>query len=109
MTQHAQGVTSEPFSIRSSEALFTGLNGWAAVSSECQRELMDFIQMRLEKNRAAAQNAMTIRNPFDAVGTQMQWVADMLNDYSQEFRKMAAIYTKLGPGRVGTTQAERKP
>jgi hypothetical protein len=109
MTQHAQGVTSEPFSIRSSEALFTGFNNWAAVSSECQRELMDFIQMRLEKDRAAAQNAMTSRNPFDTIGTQMQWVADMLNDYSQEFRKMAAIYTKLGPGRVGTTQAERKP
>jgi hypothetical protein len=107
MAHHAQDATPEPFSFRGSEVLFTGLNPWAAASSECQRELMDFVRMRLEKDRAAAQNVMTSRNPFDAISTQMQWVADMLRDYNQEFLKVAAIYTRLGSDQVGTTQVQR--
>jgi hypothetical protein len=105
---HAQDTTSEPFSFRGNQALLTGLTTWAASSSEYQRELMNFIQIRLEKDRAALQTAISSKNPLETAGTQMRWAAEMLTDYNQELLKMAAIYSNLGPLGARKAEAERQ-
>jgi len=87
----------------SSRALANPTETWFAAATECQREMMSFVSMRLEKDAETTREMMGCRYVSDVAAIQSQWMEDTLRDYSSEISKLMTICTKSmnGGSRTG--------
>lgn len=87
----------------SGRALANASEAWFAAAAECQREMMSFVSMRLEKDAATSREMMGCRNPTDVSAIQSRWMEETLRDYNAEMGKLMTIFTKSvnGGGRIG--------
>jgi Phasin protein len=77
-----------------SRALANATETWFAAATECQREMMRFVSMRLEKDAETTREMMGCRSPADVAAIQSRWVEETLRDYNSEMGKLMTIYTK---------------
>ena len=78
----------------SGRALANATETWFAASTECQREMMSFVSMRLEKDAETTREMMGCRNLADATAIQSRWMEETLRDYNAEMGKLMTIFTK---------------
>jgi hypothetical protein len=85
------------------QALAKATETWFAATAECQREMMSFMAMRLEKDGETAREILGCRNLADATAIQSRWLEETVRDYNSEMAKLMGIYTKSvkGGGHVG--------
>ena len=67
---------------------------WFAAAAECQREMMSFVSMRLEKDAETTREMMGCRNLADVTAIQSRWMEETLRDYNSEIGKLMTICTK---------------
>jgi Phasin protein len=91
-----ESVASPPYA--SAEAALS-----AMVAS--QQELMDFVQMRLEKDGETIRETLGCKNWADMLRVQLRWAQETLQDYSAETANLLAIYTEHG-GEVATKKRQ---
>jgi hypothetical protein len=86
-----------------SQALAKATETWFAATAECQREMMSFMSMRVEKDGETAREILGCRNLADATAIQSRWLEETVRDYNSEMTKLMTIYTKSveGRGHVG--------
>jgi len=87
----------------SGRALANATETWFAAATECQREMMSFVSMRLEKDAEIAREMISCRNLADVTAIQTRWMEETLRDYNSEMGKLMTICTKSvnGGGRTG--------
>lgn len=85
------------------QALAKAAETWFATTAECQREMMGFVSMRLEKDSETAREMLGCRNLTDVTSIQSRWLEETVRDYNSEMAKMMAIYNRSvnGVGRAG--------
>jgi Phasin protein len=85
------------------QALVKATETWFAATAECQREMMSFMSMRIEKDGETAREVLGCRNLADATAIQSRWLEETVRDYNSEMTKLMTIYTKSveGGGHVG--------
>jgi hypothetical protein len=82
----------------SGRALANVTETWFAAATECQREMMSFVSMRLEKDAETTRDMMSCRNLADVTAIQTRWIEETLRDYNTEFSKLMTICTKSVKG-----------
>jgi hypothetical protein len=75
-------------------ALAKATEAWFAATTECQREMMSFASMRLEKDAETTREIMGCKNLADVTAIQSRWVEETLRDYNAEMTKLMTICTK---------------
>ena len=78
----------------SGQALAIAAESWFAAVAECQREMIGFVSMRLEKDGATARDIMACKNPADITAIQSRWIEETLRDYNSEMNKLMTICTQ---------------
>ena len=83
-------------------ALAKATETWFAAATECQREIMSFVSMRLEKDSETTREVIGCKNLADATAVQSRWMEETLRDYNSEIGKLMTICTKSvdGEGRT---------
>ena len=81
------------------QALAKAAETWFAASAECQREMMGFMSMRLEKDGETAREMLSCKNPADATAVQSRWIEETLRDYSSEMTKLMTLCNRAVNGR----------
>jgi hypothetical protein len=76
------------------QALAKAAQAWFAASAECQREMMGFVSMRLEKDAETTREMVACRNLADVAAIQSRWIEETMRDYNTEMGKLMAICTK---------------
>lgn len=82
-------------------ALASAAEAWFAASAECQREMIGFISMRLEKDGEIAREMMGCKNLADATAVQSRWMEETLRDYNDEMGKLMTICSRSINGGSG--------
>jgi hypothetical protein len=77
-----------------SRALANATETWFAAATECQREMMTFVSMRLQKDAETTREMLGCRNLADVTAIQSRWVEETLRDYNSEMGKLMTICTK---------------
>ena len=67
---------------------------WFTVAGECQREFLDFVSRRLERDGRTIREAVSKSDWAEALTVQTQWVEDMWRDYLDEAATIIDICTK---------------
>lgn len=88
-----RGAQEFVLSSGTNHAVAKSTEAWFAASAECQREMIGFVSMRLEKDGEAAREMMGCKNLADVAAIQSRWVEDTLRDYSTEMTKLMNICT----------------
>jgi hypothetical protein len=83
------------------QALLKATETWFSASVECQREMIGFVSMRLEKDSDTAREMTACRNLADVAAIQSRWMEEILRDYSSEMSKLMTICAKSVNGRTG--------
>jgi hypothetical protein len=83
------------------QALAKATEAWFAATTECQREMIGFVSMRLEKDAETTREMMACKNLADVVAIHSRWIEDTLRDYNAEMGKLMAICTKSVNGGTG--------
>jgi hypothetical protein len=89
VTQFTRALThNEPgqFMIPGTDTLF-------ATFADRQREMLDFMAMRLEKDGEVIRELGSCRNWADALTVQSRWVQEAIRDYTAEASKLFAFST----------------
>ena len=86
-----------------SQALSKATETWFAATAECQREMMSFMSMRIEKDGETAREVLGCRNLDDVTAIQSRWLEETVRDFNSEMTKLMTIYAKSveGGGHVG--------
>lgn len=86
----------------SEQAMVKATESFVAVTAECQREMLSFMSMRLEKDGEMAQEMMSCKNLADAAAVHSRWMEETFRDYNAEAAKLISIYTNSvnGNGRA---------
>lgn len=77
-----------------SSSMLIASDAWWSTVAECQREMLEFISNRFEKDGEALREAMTCRSLGDALAVQSRWIDETLKDYSTEAGRLLSIYSK---------------
>jgi hypothetical protein len=77
---------------------------WLSTIAACQREMLEFMSHRLEKDGETMREAITCRNLGDALAVQTRWIDETLRDYSNEATRLLEIYTGAGEHADQTTR-----
>jgi hypothetical protein len=87
----------------SGRAMTNATETWLAAATECQREMMSFVSMRLEKDAETTRDMIGCGNLADATVIQSRWIDETLRDYNSEMARLMTICTKSvnGGGRSG--------
>jgi hypothetical protein len=85
-------------------ALVDAAETWFAMTTKCQREMMGFMSMRLERDGEALREMAGCKNLTDMTTLQSRWVEQTLRDYNSEFEKLTAICTEAAKGGDRTRQ-----
>jgi len=98
-----RGAGSFVVSGDNSRALADAAETWFAAATECQREMMGFVSMRLGKDGEVAREMLACRNPADATAIQARWIEETLRDYASEMTKLMALCNRAmsSSGRSG--------
>jgi hypothetical protein len=83
------------------QAVAKAAEAWFAATTECQREMMGFISMRIEKDSKTAREMMGCKNLADVTGMQSRWIEESLRDYNAEITKLMTICTESVNGGAG--------
>jgi hypothetical protein len=75
-------------------ALAKAAEAWFGATAECQREMIGFVSMRLEKDGDATRGIMGCRNLADVAAIQSRWMDETLRDYNAETTKLMTICTQ---------------
>ena len=87
-----------------------GLEAWWSVAGACQREILEFVSRRLEKDGVTIRQVMTAKDWPDRLTVQSQWLEDTMRDYSEEATKVIAICGRLSdPERHAARRSEHGP
>ena len=101
LSETLRSGTGTALSDRGGWALANAAEAWIATTVECQRNVMDFISMRLDKDGETFRAMMACKNPADVSAIQSRWMEETLRDYASEMSKLTTIYTRLGRGGAG--------
>ncbi len=93
-TDTLRGVNELAFPSDSGRALANAAEQWIATSTECHREMVGSVSMRLEKDSETFREIMSCRNLADMTAIQSRWMEETLRDYNSEMTKLMTIYTK---------------
>jgi hypothetical protein len=77
----------------SGQPLAKTAEAWCAAVTECQREMADFISIRLERDSGVVRDMMSCKSPTDAAAVHSRWVEQTLRDYNSEIKRLMSIYT----------------
>ena len=71
--------------------------------AECQREMMSFMSMRLEKDSETTREILGCGSLADVTAIQSRWLEETVRDYNSEVTKLMGIYTESvkGGGHAG--------
>lgn len=75
-------------------ALASAAEAWVSAGSECQREMIDFMAKRLEKDGETVREMMGCKTLGDMAAIQSRWFEQTLRDYDAEMIKLMSICTK---------------
>lgn len=76
------------------QALASAAEAWFSAATECQREMIGFVSMRLEKDAETSREMMACKNLADAAAIQSRWMEETLRDYNAEMGKLMTICSK---------------
>jgi hypothetical protein len=76
-----------------SQVLAKAAQSWFAASTECQREMLSFVSMRLAKDGDTLREVLGCKNLADMTTLQSRWMEDALRDYNSEMSKLMSIYS----------------
>jgi hypothetical protein len=79
---------------------------WFTVAGEFQRELLDFVSRRLERDGRTMREAVSKRDWAEAWTVQTQWVEDMWRDYLDEAATIFDICTRARSQDASGTPAQ---
>lgn len=79
-------------------ALTNASEAWFSATAECQREMLGFMSMRLEKDGEAVREMMGCKTMADAAAVHSHWVEETLRDYNAEITRLMTIYTNSVSG-----------
>jgi hypothetical protein len=85
---------------------FTTPAAWFSTMAACQREVLEFMSRRLERDGEAMREAIACRNIGDALAVQTRWLDETLRDYSDEATRLLALSVQ---GSESSGAAERRP
>ena len=85
------------------QALTKAGETWFAATAECQREMMSFMSMRLEKDSETTREILGCGRLADVTAIQSRWLEEAVRDYNSEVTKLMGICTESlkGGGRAG--------
>ncbi|MGO4525197.1 phasin family protein [Microvirga sp. 2MCAF35] len=83
------------------QALVNAAEAWFAATTECQREMIGFVSLRLEKDAATTREIMGCQNLADVAAVHSRWMEETLRDYSSEMGKLTTICTRSANGGSG--------
>ena len=86
------------------QALAKAAEAWFAAATECQREMMSFVSMRLQKDAETTREMMACKNPADVAAIQSRWVEETLREYNSEMGKLMTICSKFVNSRAGSNE-----
>jgi hypothetical protein len=75
----------------SGQAMAIAAESWFAAMAECQREMIGFVSMRLEKDGVAVREMMACKSPADVSAIQSRWIEETMRDYNSEMNKLMTI------------------
>jgi hypothetical protein len=112
-TQHS-GFSQTPALVGSQldglQQLTQSLEAWWSVAGACQREMLEFVSRRLEKDGLTIRQVMSARDWTDTLTVQSQWLEDTMRDYSEEATKVIGICGRLSnPDSFATRASEHRP
>ena len=84
-----------------SRAVLNAAETWLITASACQREMIDFVSKRLEKDSETFRSMMACKNPVEVTSIQSRWMEESLRDYSGEITKLTNICATSASGRGG--------
>jgi hypothetical protein len=101
-TDTLRGGAGYAVSDDSGRALANATETWMAAATECQREVMSFVSMRLGKDAETTREIAACKNLADVTAIQSRWIEETLRDYSAEMGTLMTICTKSvdGAGRT---------
>ena len=94
MMDTVRGLMDQTTLSENGRALTDGMQSWFSTTSECQREMVDFMSNRLAKDSIAMREMIGCRNPADAMDIHLRWAQEMFRDYGAEMTKLLAITTR---------------
>ncbi|MGO4573327.1 phasin family protein [Microvirga sp. 2TAF3] len=99
-----RSINESALSGDSGRALVNATETWFATVTECQREMMGFVSLRLGKDGETVRKMMGCKNLADVTAIHSRWIEETLRDYNAETAKLMAICTKSvnSGGRTGT-------
>ncbi|WP_114947987.1 phasin family protein [Microvirga calopogonii] len=83
------------------QALSNATEAWFSASAECQREMIGFVSMRLEKDGEIAREMIACKSLADVAAIQSRWMEETLQDYNAELGRLMTICTKSVNGGSG--------
>jgi Phasin protein len=95
-TDNVTPFTSAFANGHSGQSMIQGAEALFATFAMSQREMLDFVSMRLEKDSEAIRELTSSHNWADALTVQSRWVQETIRDYTAEAAKLLALYTKTG-------------
>jgi hypothetical protein len=92
------------------QQLTHSLGAWWSVAGACQREMLEFVSRRLEKDGITIRQVMSAKDWTDTLTVQGQWLEDTMRDYSEEATKVIGICGRLSdPSYYQTRASEHRP
>ncbi|WP_243370757.1 phasin family protein [Microvirga solisilvae] len=77
-----------------SQALINAAETWLSAAAACQREMIGFVSMRLDKDSETAREMMSCKSPTDMAAVHTRWIEETLRDYNSEMSKLMELCTK---------------
>ncbi|WP_414471306.1 phasin family protein [Microvirga sp. M2] len=93
MSDTTRSATERAMPMGDGQAVARAAQTWLSATSQCQREMMDFMSRRLEKDGVAMRDILDCRNLADAVTLHSHWMEETLRDYNAEMSKLMTIYS----------------
>ncbi|MBZ6075912.1 phasin family protein [Microvirga puerhi] len=78
-------------SAENSRALASTAEMWFSVMTECQREMIGFVSMRLAKDGDTFRQIVSCKSAAEAATLQAHWMEDTRRDYDAEMTKLLTI------------------
>ena len=89
VTRFTGALTNGP----AGQSMIPGAETLMASFAASQREMLEFVSMRLEKDGEVFRELTACRNWTDALTVQSRWVQETMRDYTAEASKLLALYT----------------
>jgi hypothetical protein len=78
----------------SGRAVASAVESWFTASNQCQREMMDFVTERIEKDAETAREMLNCKSLADMTTIQSRWMEETIKDYRSEMVKLMSLYSE---------------